>query len=332
MPPNTKGICVFMYLQKGCYIELLATASLPYTGSHVQTTSFYPVASVTPKNVVVSPTQVSTYHSPSTTLPTSTDIPTMSLSTPQPVSLVHSPSSPSITATTQASPQLPVAPESITHLSPISAPESREFHPDTLQVVLSIPPLNLHPMQTRSKSGIIKKKALLASIQASAGTDLSLIEPATYKSALKVPVWFQAMQEEIKALHDQGTWSLVSLPANKNLVGCKWIFKLKKHSDGSIARRKARLVDKGFSQEPGLDYGETFSPVVKLTTVGLVLALAAQFSWSLQQLDVKNAFLHGTLHEEVYMSQPPGFEDTTQPHLVCKLHKSLYNLKQAPRA
>ena len=104
------------------------------------------------------------------------------------------------------------------------------------------------------------------------------------------------MKEEIDALHSQRTWSLVPLPSRKNLVGCKWIFSIKKNVDGSIARHKARLVAQGFSQEPGLDYGETFSPVVKPTTVRLVLALAAHFGWDLRQLDVKNAFLHGTLN------------------------------------
>ncbi|VVA40913.1 PREDICTED: Retrovirus-related Pol poly from transposon, partial [Prunus dulcis] len=198
--------------------------------------------------------------------------------------------------------------------------------------VLEVPPMNLHPMQTRSKSGIVKKKVFLTTLQESGGFDLSLVEPATYKTALKVPVWLTAMKEEIDALHSQGTWSLVPLPHNKNLVGCKWIFKIKKHADGSIARHKARLVAKGFSQEPGQDYGETFSPVVKPTTVRIVLALAAHFGWQLRQLDVKNAFLHGILQEEVYMAQPPGFEDSHHPTLVCKLLKSLYGLKQAPRA
>ncbi|KAM1192949.1 hypothetical protein ACFX2G_013484 [Malus domestica] len=187
-------------------------------------------------------------------------------------------------------------------------------------------------MQTRSKSGIFKNKALLASVQDSGGTDLSLVEPTSYKSTIKVPVWLAAMKEEVTALHAQCTWSLVQLPAHKYLVGCKWIFKIKRHSDRSIARHKARLVAKGFSQELGLDYGETFSPVVKPIIVRLVLALAAHFNWSIHQLDVKKAFLHGIVQEEVYMSQPPGFKDPNHPHLVCKLHKSLYGLKQALRA
>ncbi|KAM1070145.1 hypothetical protein TB1_002021 [Malus domestica] len=233
--------------------------------------------------------------------------------------IISSPSvsSQSITATTSGAPPLPV---------------DSDFGPDLLPVVLPIVPLNLHPMQTRSKNGIFKKKVFLSHVADSSNVDLTLVEPATFKSAMKVPVWFHAMQEEIDALHHQHTWSLVHLPPNKNLVGCKWVFKLKKNSDGTVARHKARLVAKGFSQEPGLDYGETFSPVVKPTTVRLVLALAAHFNWNLRQLDVKNAFLHGFLTEEVYMAQPPGFGDAAHPELVCKLHKSLYGLKQAPRA
>ncbi|KAM1260029.1 hypothetical protein ACFX2J_039256 [Malus domestica] len=227
------------------------------------------------------------------------------------------PSSSSITAPSSTTPSLPV---------------DHEFSPDRLQVVLPIAPLNMHPMQTRSKNGIVKPKVFFSSLAPSGDVDMSLIEPVSYKTAKKSSVWLAAMKEEIAALHSQGTWSLVSLPSQKNLVGCKWIFKIKKNSDGSIARHKARLVAKGFSQEEGLDYGETFSPVVKPTTVRLVLALAAQFHWSLRQLDVKNAFLHGILQEEVYMAQPPGFADPVHPHFVCKLHKSQYGLKQAPRA
>ncbi|KAK9928311.1 hypothetical protein M0R45_025454 [Rubus argutus] len=189
--------------------------------------------------------------------------------------------------------------------------------------------VNEHSMLTRGKRGISQKKCFLAITSSS---DDSCTEPYNYKSALKIPEWKQAMQEEYDALMKQKTWTLVALPPEKNLVSCKWIFKIKRNADGSVARHKARLVARGFSQEYGVDYDETFSPVVRHTTVRLILSLAASSGWSLHQLDVKNAFLHGTLHEEVYMTQPSGFEDAIFPSYVCKLEKSLYGLKQAPRA
>ena len=125
---------------------------------------------------------------------------------------------------------------------------------------------------------------------------------------------------------------MVPLPLSKNVVGCKWVYKLKTHSDGSIARYKARLVAKGFHQQYGIDFTETFNPVIKPPTVRLILSLAVSLNWPLRQLDVKNAFLHGTLKEEVYMTQPQGYIDPIHPQYVCKLHKSIYGLKQAPRA
>ena len=125
---------------------------------------------------------------------------------------------------------------------------------------------------------------------------------------------------------------MVPLTSGKNVVGCKWVFKIKKNSDGSLARYKAGLVAKGYLQQYGLDYEETFSPVVKSTTVKIILALAVQFGWSLRQLDVSNAFLHGVLQEEVYMVQPPGHKDHSMPNHVCLLHKAIYGLKQVPRA
>ncbi|XP_014492169.1 uncharacterized protein LOC106754637 [Vigna radiata var. radiata] len=138
------------------------------------------------------------------------------------------------------------------------------------------------------------------------------------------------MKTELEALNLNHTWTLTSLPPNKHVIGCRWVYKIKYHADGSLDRYKARLVAKGYTQMEGLDYIATFSPVAKLTTVRLLLALAAIFNWHLKQLDVNNAFLHGELDEEVYMTLPPGISPAF-PNQVCKLQKSLYGLKQANR-
>uniref|UniRef100_A0A2N9EKA6 Integrase catalytic domain-containing protein n=1 Tax=Fagus sylvatica TaxID=28930 RepID=A0A2N9EKA6_FAGSY len=126
------------------------------------------------------------------------------------------------------------------------------------------------------------------------------------------------------------TWDLVDLPPEKSVVGCKWVFKIKTRSDGSIERYKARLVAKGFTQEYGIDYEETFAPVARLSSVRTLLAIAASRQWKLFQMDVKNAFLNGDLSEEVYMQPPPGLSHP--PDKVCRLRRAFYGLKQAPRA
>jgi histone deacetylase 1/2 len=140
------------------------------------------------------------------------------------------------------------------------------------------------------------------------------------------------MESEITALHANDTWSLVPHDPSMNVVGCRWVYKIKGRADGTVERYKARLVTRGFSQQEGIDYSETFSPVVKPTTVRLVLAIAVSNCWQIRQLDVHNAFLNCSLQEVVYMQQPTGFVDPTLPTHVCRLHKSLYGLKQAPRA
>jgi hypothetical protein len=140
------------------------------------------------------------------------------------------------------------------------------------------------------------------------------------------------MQAEYDALMRNKTWHLVPPQAGRNLIDCKWVCKVKYKADGSLDRHKARLVAKGFKQRLGIDYDDTFSPVVKPATIRLILSLAVSHGWVLRQLDVQNAFLHGILEEEVYMKKPPGFIDPVFPSYNCKLDKALYGLKQAPRA
>uniref|UniRef100_A0A2N9EKK0 Integrase catalytic domain-containing protein n=1 Tax=Fagus sylvatica TaxID=28930 RepID=A0A2N9EKK0_FAGSY len=141
---------------------------------------------------------------------------------------------------------------------------------------------------------------------------------------------WKAMEEEMHALELNHTWDLIPKPAGTSIVGCRWVFTVKQNPDGTVDRLKARLVAKGFTQTYGLNYTETFSPVAKLNSIRIIISLAANLDWPLHQLDVKNAFLHGDLTETVYMTQPPGFESTGE--CVCHLKKSIYGLKQSPRA
>ncbi|CAJ2648060.1 unnamed protein product [Trifolium pratense] len=155
-------------------------------------------------------------------------------------------------------------------------------------------------------------------------------EPASYNEASKHDCWVQAMEAELKALAQNKTWIFVDAPPNIKPIGSRWVYKVKHKADGTIERYKARLVAKGYNQVEGIDFFETFSPVAKITTVRTLIALAAINSWHLHQLDVNNAFLHGDLHEDVYMSIPQGVKHN-RPNQVCKLLKSLYGLKQASR-
>uniref|UniRef100_A0A2N9GH47 Integrase catalytic domain-containing protein n=1 Tax=Fagus sylvatica TaxID=28930 RepID=A0A2N9GH47_FAGSY len=245
------------------------------------------------------PTESNTASPTNTSLP----LPLPNSPLPSPFSSAESHSSSAESHSSSAeSHSSPTSPTPIPATSPTPIPTSITLTtlPTPSLPVPSVPP-NTHPMQTRSKNGIFKPKLGYA-----AHTDYTLIEPTTYATASKHPQWCNAMDEEFEALQKQGTWTLVPAPSTKNIVGCKWVYKLKYNSDGTISRYKARLVAKGFHQQYGVDFAETFSPV--------------------------NAFLHGTLKEEVYMVQPQGYTDPSHPSHVCKLLKSIYGLKQAPRA
>ncbi|MCP3664820.1 MAG: DDE-type integrase/transposase/recombinase [Gammaproteobacteria bacterium] len=160
------------------------------------------------------------------------------------------------------------------------------------------------------------------------------MEPRSWKEAMKSPEvekWREAAQIEYNSLLKHETWDLCSLPADKNVVACRWVFKVKRDEHGAVERFKARLVAKGFSQKYGEDYLEIFAPVTRQDSVWALISVAVQHGLKLHQFDVETAFLNGNLSEEIYMHQPEGFVKPGEEKLVCRLKKSLYGLKQSPR-
>ena len=161
---------------------------------------------------------------------------------------------------------------------------------------------------------------------------VSMVEPRNIQEALSDENWIVAMQEELNQFIRNDVWELVSPPENQSIIGTKWIFRNKTNETGQIIRNKARLVAQGYTQEEGLDYDETFAPMARLESIRILLAYACYMDFKLYQMDVKSAFLNGLINEEVYVKQPPGFEDIKNPDFVYKLKKALYGLKQAPRS
>ncbi|GJU67702.1 putative ribonuclease H-like domain-containing protein [Tanacetum coccineum] len=146
------------------------------------------------------------------------------------------------------------------------------------------------------------------------------------------PRWIKAMQEELLQFQLQKVWTLVNLPNGKRAIRTRWVFRNKKDERGIIVRNKARLVAQGYTQEEGIDYDEVFAPIARIEAIRLFLVYASFMGFIVYQMDVKNAFLYGTIDEEVYVYQPPGFEDPQFPDKVYKVEKALYGLHQAPRA
>ena len=160
-------------------------------------------------------------------------------------------------------------------------------------------------------------------------------DPITRSEALArddADQWIIAESEEMNSLKKNNTWTLTELPDGRQPVGCKWVYKIKYDKDGHINKYKARLVAKGFTQKYGIDYDETFAPVARFSSIRALLAMGAQFDLEIHQMDVKTAFFNGDIDTEIFMKQPDGYQEKGKEHLVCRLNKSIYGLKQAGRA
>ncbi|KAE8184537.1 hypothetical protein CF335_g7991, partial [Tilletia laevis] len=257
----------------------------------------------------------------------------------------------------------PVSPSPVPAVGAPSAPSASAAGPRPSESAPAAAPASAHgrprprpkpavPLQVQTRAHARRQEAGRNQREASARAVLSLhdsfamafkvqlsadgieIEPNTLKDAMRRPdwsLWLEAMKEEMNSLTEMGTWVLEELPDNQSVVGSRWVFKLKLDSEGNVARYKARLVAQGFSQVAGVNYNETYSPVTRFVTIRTLLALAAHFDWHVHQLDVVTAYLYGLLSDVVYMRQPPGFEKVGSEHLLCRLRRALYGLKQSGR-
>ncbi|GJX38664.1 hypothetical protein Tco_0251967 [Tanacetum coccineum] len=198
------------------------------------------------------------------------------------------------------------------------------------------------PVQTRHKAKNVEEQSFIATIHQKTNPDLlqyclfscflSQEEPKKIVDALKDESWVEAMQEELLQFQIQNVWVLVDCPKGVRPIGTKWVLKNKKDERGIVIRNKARLVAQGYTQEEGIDYEEVFAPVARIEAIRLFLAYASYMGFTVYQMDVKSAFLYGTIDEEVYVMQPPGFEDPEFPDKVYRVEKAMYGLHQAPRA
>ncbi|GJT37379.1 putative ribonuclease H-like domain-containing protein [Tanacetum coccineum] len=229
--------------------------------------------------------------------------------------------------------------ESSMLVSPIATTRVHKDHP----VEQIIGDLHSAP-QTRRMTKNSKEHGLMSLIQKQRRTNhkdfqnclfacfLSQVEPKKVIQALIDPSWIEAMQDELLQFKLQKVWTLVDLPYGKRAIGTKWVYRNKKDERGIVVRNKARLVAQGYTQEEGIDYDEVFAPVARIEAIRLFLAYASFMNFVVYQMDVKSAFLYGKIEEEVYVCQPPGFEDPEFPDRVYKVEKALYGLHQAPRA
>ena len=220
------------------------------------------------------------------------------------------------------------APEAPEVQAPVDAPHDNIINEEQVMENAPAQAVNVHPMQTRAKAGVHKPNARYALL----APKYSVALPKNITEAMKHPGWNDDVSEEMRIIHMLNTWTLVPPTEDMNILSNRWVHTVKLNPDGAVKKLRSRLVAKGCAQEEGLDYLETFSPVVCTATIWLMLNIATTKAWTIKQLDVSSAFLHGELQEPVYMKQPTGFVDPEKPDYVCKLTKALYGLKQAPRA
>jgi len=180
-------------------------------------------------------------------------------------------------------------------------------------------------------SRFVSYRGLSSSYHALVPAINSVQVPNSIEEALKDSGWRRVVNEEISVLDKNNTWEISELPPRKKLIGCKWVFSIKHKADESIERLKAHLVEKGFTQSYRINYQEIFAQVAKLNIIRALLSMTANQDCPLHQLDIKNAFLNGDLEEKVYIEIPLGLETSSNYNKVCKLKKSLYELKQSPQ-
>ncbi|GJY55996.1 retrovirus-related pol polyprotein from transposon TNT 1-94 [Tanacetum coccineum] len=226
-------------------------------------------------------------------------------------------------------------------INPFATPSTSDAEPSSSQYV---DPSNMHTFQWTKDHPLEQvigepSRPVLTRNQLRSDGDMcmyaltvSTVEPKNVKEAMTDPAWIESMQEELLQFKRLDVWVLVPLPDNIKPLTLKWLFKNKHDEENTVIRNKSRLVVRGYRQEEGIDFEESFAPVARMEAIRIFLAYAAHKSFTVFQMDVKTAFLHGTLKEDVYVCQPEGFIDADHPSHVYKLKKALYGLKQAPRA